>query len=86
MSANRDETVFTDPDTFDIGRTNDPGHLAFGYGQHVCPGNSLARLECRVFLEELIERFPHWEVSSDAKRTLSVLENAWTSLPVTFHE
>ena len=86
MSANRDETVFTDPDTFDIGRPNDPGHLAFGYGQHVCPGNSLARLECRVFLEELIERLPHWEVSSDARRTLSVLENAWTSLPVTFHE
>jgi cytochrome P450 len=85
MSANRDETVFEDPDTFDITRPTDPGHVAFGFGQHVCPGTSLARLECKVLLEELLPRFGTWEVTGTPKRTLSVLENAWTSLPLTFH-
>jgi cytochrome P450 len=84
MSANRDETVFDDPDTFDITRPTDPGHVAFGFGQHVCPGNSLARLECKVLLEELLPRFPTWEVTGPAVRQMSVLENAWTSLPITF--
>jgi cytochrome P450 len=84
MSANRDETVFEDPDTFDITRPTDPGHMAFGYGQHVCPGNSLARLECRVLLEELLPRFPSWEITGAPTRMMSVLENAWTSLPITF--
>jgi len=83
MSANRDETVFDDPDTFDITRPTDPAHVAFGFGQHVCPGNSLARLECKVFLEELMPRFPTWEVTGAPKRMMSVLENAWTSLPIT---
>ena len=85
MSANRDETVFEYPDAFDITRPTDPGHLAFGFGQHVCPGNSLARLECRVLLEELIPRYPTWDVTGTPQRTLSVLENAWTTLPLTFH-
>jgi cytochrome P450 len=84
MSANHDETVFDDPETFDITRPTDPGHLAFGFGQHVCPGNSLARLECKVLLEELLPRFPSWEITGAPTRTLSVLENAWTSLPITF--
>jgi cytochrome P450 len=85
MAANRDETVFDDPDTFDVARPTDIGHLAFGYGQHVCPGASLARLESRILLEELVGRFPSWDVSPTASRTPSVLENGWTSLPVTFH-
>lgn len=56
-SANRDESVFADPFTFDIRRApND--HLAFGFGAHFCLGNSLARLELRVIVEELLERLP----------------------------
>lgn len=56
-SANRDDAVFDDPFTFDIRRSpND--HLAFGFGAHFCLGNSLARLELRVIVEELLERLP----------------------------
>jgi cholest-4-en-3-one 26-monooxygenase len=54
-SANRDETVFTDPDRFDIRRDPNP-HLAFGFGTHFCLGNQLARLELRVMFEQLLSR------------------------------
>jgi cytochrome P450 family 142 subfamily A polypeptide 1 len=56
-SANRDETVFTDPDTFDIRRDPNP-HLAFGFGTHFCLGNQLARIELRVMFEQLLRRLP----------------------------
>ncbi|KUH80761.1 MULTISPECIES: cytochrome P450 [unclassified Mycobacterium] len=55
-SANRDATVFTDPDVFDIGRKPNP-HLGFGHGVHYCLGANLARLELRVLFEELLTRF-----------------------------
>ncbi|MFV1364699.1 cytochrome P450 [Mycolicibacterium elephantis] len=55
-SANRDPTVFTEPDTFDITRKPNP-HLGFGHGVHYCLGANLARLELRVLFEELLIRF-----------------------------
>lgn len=62
-SANRDEKVFADPFRFDIERSpND--HIAFGYGAHFCLGSSLARLEARVFFEELMARLPNLELTS----------------------
>ena len=54
-SANRDESHFADPDRLDIHR-NPNNHLAFGFGTHFCLGASLARLEIRVFFEELRRR------------------------------
>lgn len=54
-SANRDASVFSDPDTFDV--TRDPNdHVAFGFGTHFCLGNSLARLELICMFEHLLER------------------------------
>jgi len=57
-SANHDERKFPDPERFDIWR-NAEGHLTFGYGVHFCLGAQLARLEAKIVLEALLERFPH---------------------------
>ncbi|HKU37484.1 MAG TPA: cytochrome P450 [Polyangiales bacterium] len=60
-SANRDESKFESPDEFRFDR--DPKHLAFGNGVHKCPGEQLARLELRVFLEELLARTQSFELT-----------------------
>jgi cytochrome P450 len=81
-SANRDERHFADADRFDIHR--DIGHhLSFGYGLHFCLGAALARLEGRVALDEVLKRFPEWEVDWDnAKMARTSTVRGWESLPV----
>jgi cytochrome P450 len=80
-SANRDEATFRDPHRFDIRR--DPNqHLSFGTGEHFCLGVHLARLEGRVFFEELLDRFGHIEQTGEPRRQRSNLNNALKSLPV----
>jgi cytochrome P450 len=61
-AANRDPSVFTDPDAFDIGRVSRP-HVAFGYGPHRCLGEHLARLEIEVALSALFTQFPHLSIA-----------------------
>jgi cytochrome P450 len=81
-SGNRDERKFSDPDRFDIHRTIDH-HLAFGYGTHFCLGAALARLEGRVALDEVLTRFPTWEVDWDnAVQARTSTVRGWESLPV----
>ena len=81
-SANRDERHFPDPDRFDIHR-NVGRHLAFGYGVHFCLGAALARLEGRVALEEVLKRFPEWDVDWDkAVQARTSTVRGWESLPV----
>ena len=82
-SANRDERQFTDAESFDIHR--DIGHhLSFGYGIHFCLGASLARLEARVALDEVLTRFPDWELDMDnAVQAHTPTVRGWDSLPVT---
>jgi cytochrome P450 len=80
-SANRDEDVFDEPDTFDIRRMPNP-HLAFGIGEHFCLGVHLARLEGRIFLEELLDGWASFELAGDPKRQRSNLNNALKSLPI----
>jgi cytochrome P450 family 142 subfamily A polypeptide 1 len=58
-SANRDEDVFPDADSFRVDRN--PAHLGFGLGPHFCLGANLARMEMRVAFEELLRRFPDME-------------------------
>ena len=63
-SANRDERRHPDPDRYNV-RRDLGAHLTFGYGLHFCLGASLARLEGRVALDEVLKRFPNWEVDDD---------------------
>jgi cytochrome P450 len=62
-SANRDPDVFTAPDTFDVGRADNP-HLGFGLGIHHCLGAPLAKLETRIALGTLIRRTRRWELTA----------------------
>ena len=81
-AANRDERKFQDPDRFDIRRKIDH-HLAFGYGLHFCLGAALARLEGRVALDEVLKRFPTWEVDwQNAVQAHTSTVRGWERLPV----
>lgn len=80
-ACNRDESRFVNGDSFNIHREARP-HMTFGQGIHVCIGAPLARLEGRVVMEEVLKRFPEWEVDYDAavlSTTSSV--RGWDSLP-----
>jgi len=80
-SANRDERRFEDPDRFDIHR--DIGqHVTFGYGAHYCLGAALARLEGRIALDEVLQRFPDWEIDvTAARRAPTTTVRGWDSMP-----
>jgi cytochrome P450 len=81
-SANRDDRKFPDGDTFDIHRKIDH-HLSFGYGIHFCLGAALARLEGRVALDEVLQRFPTWDVDwENAVQARTSTVRGWECLPV----
>jgi cytochrome P450 len=81
-SANRDERHFPDADRFDIHRNG--AHLSFGQGLHFCLGSALARMQARVVLEEVLKRWPDWEVDYDAaEKAHTASVRGWAKLPVT---
>ena len=81
-AGNRDERHFPDPDRFDIERSIDH-HLSFGYGIHFCLGAALARLEGRVALDEVLNRFPEWDVDwENAEQAHTSTVRGWEKLPV----
>lgn len=80
-AANRDPRRFPDPDTFDIHRVTQ--HMTFGVGAHYCLGAALARLEGRVAAEEILARFPDWEVDWDgAELAQTSTVRGWKTLPL----
>src|SRR5438105_3374484 len=82
-SANRDEAAFgPSAGRFDVTRPVDAQHLAFGFGEHLCLGAALARLEGRVFLEELIARFPDYALTAEPELSRSTLVRGATCMPV----
>jgi cytochrome P450 len=81
-SANRDDRRYPNGDRFDIHRKIGQ-HLTFGFGTHFCLGAALARLEGRVALEEVLKRFPEWDVDYDgAKLSPTSTVRGWETLPV----
>jgi cytochrome P450 len=81
-SANRDERRYRDPDIFDISR-QDIQHLTFGYGLHFCLGSHLARLEGRVALDELLNRWTEWDVDYSGMRLAPTSTvRGWERLPI----
>ncbi|WP_343615708.1 cytochrome P450 [Novosphingobium sp.] len=78
-AANRDETVFADPDSFDITRGNIQ-HLGFGSGQHVCVGSRLAEMQLRVAFHLLAERVKSFELLSPPRRFRSNFINGLKNL------
>jgi cytochrome P450 len=82
-SANRDEAVFgATADRFDTSRPIDSPHVAFGFGEHLCLGAALARLEGRIVFEELLARFPDYEITGDPRWVRSTLVRGMDALPV----
>jgi len=83
-AANRDERAFTDADTFDINRDRgEAQNLAFGYGIHSCLGAALARMECAIALEYLLDFMPEFEVDIDGLRRVAMTSvNGYENVPV----
>jgi cytochrome P450 len=84
-SANHDETVYPDPDSFDIFRGPRP-HISFGYGAHMCLGMHLARMETRVAVNRLLDRLPNLRLDpeGDDPHIHGAIFRSPTSLPVLF--
>lgn len=85
-SANRDETVFENPETFDITRENNR-HIAFGHGSHFCLGAPLARLEAKIAITTLFKRMPELQIKGDRediKWQGNYLMRSLEELPLTF--
>jgi cytochrome P450 len=80
-SANRDERVFAEPDTFDITRSPNP-HLAFGHGPHFCVAAYLARVQLRAMVEAVLDRFACVELADAPHRLRSNFQNGIKHLPV----
>ena len=83
LSGSRDERVFDSPDRFRVDRA--PGvAVAFGHGVHVCLGQHLARLEMRIFFEEMLTRIDRMELSGEPRRSASVFVGGPTHVPLRY--
>jgi cytochrome P450 len=81
VSANRDEDIFENPNTFDVGR--DPNkHLSFGYGVHFCLGAALARMEMNSFFSELIPRIKSIELAGEPELMATTFVGGLKHLPI----
>jgi cytochrome P450 len=83
-SANRDRAIWPDADRLDVTRKVQPNHLTFNHGPHVCIGQSLARLELKVVIEELLARFPDYGLLGEPEVTPSTMVNSIRRMPVVF--
>lgn len=84
-SANRDESQFERADQFDLDRADKRKHIAFGFGEHVCAGMALARLELRLVFERLLARLPDFELAGEPNVAFQLgMVYGLSSLPLRF--
>ncbi|NBU26841.1 MAG: cytochrome P450, partial [Caulobacteraceae bacterium] len=83
-AANRDETVFADPDRLDVTRANADKHIAFGYGPHVCIGKRVAQLQLEETWRQMLARFPDIRWTGDIDIAPNNFVHAIRSLGVSF--
>jgi len=83
-SANRDEDAWDRPFEFDITREFKVQTMAFGWGEHLCPGNPLARLEAKILIDRLTARYADYEVVGEPERFCSSFINGLRTLDVRF--
>ena len=82
-SGNRDEAAFgPTADTFDIRRNSNPPHLAFGFGEHLCLGAALARVEARILFEEMLARHPNYALAGEPEWVASSLVRGMETMPI----
>ena len=82
VSGNRDESVFENPDYFDVRRQPNPHQGFGGGGRHFCLGAGLARLELKLWIEESLRRFDTIEIDGECDRVSSTFLNQWRTMPV----
>ncbi len=82
-SANRDEEVFADPFSFDVGRSPNK-HLAFGFGVHYCLGAMLARMEIKALLAEILPRLHHIELAGEPAEMQTLFVGGLKRLPISY--
>lgn len=81
-AANRDPDAFERPHEFDVTRATNRRNVAFGFGTHVCIAAPLVRLEARILLNKLLDRFSDFNLDGPGHRVESFLRNGWVDLPV----
>ncbi|MCF2524752.1 cytochrome P450 [Bradyrhizobium sp. G127] len=84
LSGSRDEAVFDNPDCFCVDRSSEAA-IAFGHGAHICLGRHLARLEMRIFFEEMFARIDRIELNGEPRRCASVFVGGPTYVPVRYN-
>lgn len=84
LSANRDESFFSDPMRFDVTRANADQHMAFGIGVHFCLGAHLARMELEAFFRELLPRLDHIELAGEPESMATTFVGGPKRMPVRY--
>ncbi|MET0380253.1 MAG: cytochrome P450 [Spongiibacteraceae bacterium] len=85
VSSNHDEEIFEDADNFSLYRPNMPKHQGFGGGgPHLCAGAPLARLQSRLFFNQMLDRIPEFQINGDIVWARSIQFNTMKVLPISF--
>jgi cytochrome P450 len=84
VSANYDDEVYPEPQRFDITRGPDLAHMSFGFGVHTCIAAPMVRMETAVFFNEILDRYPSFEVAGRPRRVAQIVRQGWEELPLRF--